>query len=205
MIIAIVNSKGGVTKTTTAVHLAYQLAQHGPTALVDSDPNRSSRAWAGRPGSIFPFKVITELELIGFQGKFQHIVTDTKARPELDDLDVLIRTAHLIIVPTSPSGDDLRVTATTAQSLKGMGSTKHRILLTKVPTHYQATDEADARDFLISKGIPMFDGRIRFYKAYDKAFIEGIPVFQVKRDRNAKLAWSDYEAVFREILAGKDL
>jgi len=200
MIIAIVNLKGGVAKTTTAVHFAYYLATVGATVLVDSDPNRSSIAWAGRAANPFPFKVITELELLGFQGQFQHIVTDTKARPERDDLQVLLNTVHLIVLPSSPSGDDLRVTANTARMLQELNSTKHKVLLTKVPTHGSATDEQDARAWLQSQEIPVFKGRIRYYKAYDKAFIAGIPVFQVKRDKNAKLAWADYQAVVREVI-----
>jgi chromosome partitioning protein len=199
MIIAIVNLKGGVAKTTTAVHFAYGLAARGATVLVDSDPNRSSLAWAGRASESAPFKVITELELLSFQGQFQHIVTDTKARPERDDLKVLLNTVHLIVLPTPPNGDDLRVTTNTARILQELGSTKHKVLLTKVPTHASASDEQDARALLSAQKIPTFKGRIRFYKAYDKAFISGIPVFQVKRDRNAKLAWADYQFVIKEV------
>lgn len=200
MIIAIVNLKGGVAKTTTAIHFAYYLSTLGGTVLVDSDPNRSSIAWAGRASNPFPFKVITELELLKFQGQFQHIVTDTKARPQRDDLQVLLNTADLIILPSSPSGDDLRVTANTARVLYELSSTKHKVLLTKVQTHASATDEQDAREWLQAMSVPVFKGRIRYYKAYDKAFIAGIPVFQVKRDKNAKLAWSDYQSVTKEVI-----
>lgn len=201
MIIAIVNSKGGVAKTTSAIHIAYQLSKVGSTGLIDADPNRSSRAWAGRSDSTFPFKVLTEIEMIGFQGQFQHIVTDTKARPEPEDLNALLNAANLIVLPSSPSGDDLRVTAETARVLQKLGSTKHRVLLTKVPTNYKSSDETDARSWLKAQDIPLFNGRIRFYKAYDKAFLEGIPVFQVRGDAKAKVAWSDYQAVFKEIVS----
>jgi len=199
MIIAIANLKGGVAKTTTAVHIACGLARIGATVLVDSDPNRSSLAWAGK-SSDAPFKVITEIELLKYQGKFKHIVTDTKARPEREDLKILLDTVNLIILPTPPNGDDLRVTVSTAKALAELGSTKHRVLLTKVPTHSGASDEQDARTWLESQNIPVFKGRIRFYKAYDKAFLAGVPVYEVKKDRNAKLAWSDYQAVIKEVM-----
>jgi len=201
MIIAIANLKGGVAKTTTAVHVAAGLSKTGATVLVDSDPNRSSVAWAGKPTSTAPFKVITELELLGFQGQFKHIVTDTKARPEKEDLKALLNTVHLIILPTPPNGDDLRVTAGTAKALSDLGSQKHKILLTKVPTNRGATDEQDARAWLGSQSIPVFEGRVRYYKAYDKAFLAGVPVYEVKKDRNAKLAWSDYQSVMKEIVS----
>lgn len=203
MIIAIVNLKGGVAKTTTAVHFACYLATKDTTALVDGDPNRSAIAWAGRANGSFGFKVITEMQLPRFVGQFRHIVTDTKARPEREDMQDLMETADLIILPTPPTGDDLRVTANTARVLQEIGSSKHMVLLTRVPTNHASTDEEDARDFLASQGISVFKGRIRHYKAYEKAFVAGVPVFQIKQDRNAKIAWSDYEVVIKEAINGQ--
>src|SRR5574340_42205 len=46
MIYAVVNTKGGVGKTTTAVHLATMLCSLGSTLLIDGDPQGSAASWA---------------------------------------------------------------------------------------------------------------------------------------------------------------
>ena len=46
MIYAVVNTKGGVGKTTTAVHLATMLSRLGETLLIDGDPQASAASWA---------------------------------------------------------------------------------------------------------------------------------------------------------------
>ncbi|MFX5302078.1 ParA family protein, partial [Acinetobacter baumannii] len=56
MILAVTGFKGGVGKTTTAVHLAAVLAEDAPTLLVDGDPNRSATGWHARGG--LPVKVV---------------------------------------------------------------------------------------------------------------------------------------------------
>ena len=45
MIYAVVNPKGGVGKTPTAVHLAPMLARTGETLLIDGDPQASAASW----------------------------------------------------------------------------------------------------------------------------------------------------------------
>jgi chromosome partitioning protein len=59
-IISLVNGKGGVGKTTSAVNLAATLSTtRRKVLLVDTDP-QASAAWWSQRGSGLPFDVVTE-------------------------------------------------------------------------------------------------------------------------------------------------
>jgi chromosome partitioning protein len=199
MIITIASLKGGVGKTTTAFHVAAYLQSLSDTVLVDGDPNRSAIAWAKQTASP-SFKVISEKQLPKYGSQFKHIVIDTQARPSNEDFADLVDTSDLLVLPSPPTFLDLQALAETIEVLTSIGSQKHKVLLTKVPTNTGSTDERDAREFLAEQSIPVFKGRIRFYKAYEKAALNGTPVNLVKGDRNAAIAWADYKNVIEEVL-----
>ena len=58
MIVTLASVKGGVGKSTCAIHIAAYLQAHAKTLLVDSDRIRSCVAWSKR-GKL-PFPVIDE-------------------------------------------------------------------------------------------------------------------------------------------------
>ncbi|NCR19934.1 MAG: ParA family protein [Microcystis aeruginosa LL13-03] len=57
-IITVTGYKGGVGKSTTAVHIATYFSDRGRTVLVDGDPNRTALGWAER-GRVDSFKLST--------------------------------------------------------------------------------------------------------------------------------------------------
>jgi chromosome partitioning protein len=87
VIFTVASFKGGVGKTVTAVHLAAYLRGLAPTVLVDGDPNRSATGWAKR-GEL-PFPVVDERQAVRFARDYEHVVVDTEARPDREDLEAL--------------------------------------------------------------------------------------------------------------------
>jgi chromosome partitioning protein len=199
--ITVAHYKGGVGKTTTAVHFAAFLQTLGPTLLIDGDPNRSATAWAKRCG--FPFKIVDEKEGAYQARNYQHVVIDTEARPGIADFEALAKGCDLLVIPTVPASLDTDALILTLEAARKAGLTidKYRVLLTKVPPPPEQ-DGPQLRAVLREQGIPVFDAEIPRLKSFERAAAAGVPVYEVKQDSQAKRAWEAYEAAGKEFSHG---
>lgn len=200
MIITIASFKGGVGKTTTAIHLAGYLSRKGSTLLVDGDPNRSCLDWAeaGSNDDALPFQTIDVMQLAKFAGRFDHTVIDTKARPDEKDLKLLATGCDLLVIPTTPDAMSLKATLKMLSAIQELEANQYKILLTMIPPP-PSHDGADAQKILTGNGLSVFKSKIRRYTAYKKAALHGTLVRDTK-DAYAKEAWSDYQKFGKEIL-----
>jgi len=203
MIVTIAQVKGGVGKTTTAIHIAAFMQTLGPTILADGDIVRASSKWAARSdGHGLRFPVVPIRQLTMHSSKFEHIVIDTEANPSDEDFKDAAKGCNLLIVPAEPETTATDGLSYTLAKLKEMKHDRYKVLLTKVPPPPQ-TEGAQLRASLKQAGIPLFKSEIPLLVAYRKASAEGVCVRDVKGDRNARRAWLAYERVGKEIVNGR--
>ena len=194
MYVTIASYKGGVGKSTTALHLAYYLAvtRSRRVVLVDQDPNRTCLDWAARSDKPPAFDVV-DLESDTDPANYDDVVIDTQARPGPDLLEALSGPGNFLVVP---SGVDALAIAALLKMIDGLTG-NYRVLLTQVPP---APSKAGVYARALLAGHPIFEACIRRYAAYEKASAYGLTVDQVRSlDRNAGLAWGDYKSVGGEL------
>jgi chromosome partitioning protein len=198
VIVSVASYKGGVGKTTTAIHLSCYLQQKAQTLLIDGDPNRSALEWARRGG--LPFKVIDANQTVRYSRdpQFKHVVLDTEAHPEADALSTIADNCDLLVLPSTPDAMALHALMLTVNALRSANVEHFRVLLTVVPP-LPNHDGADALEWLKREGVPVVSRGIRRFMAYQKAALAGVPVYDV-RDARATDAWTDYTQAAKEIV-----
>ena len=193
-IVTVTGYKGGVGKSTTAIHLATYLSERGQVVLVDGDANRTALSFAER--GALPFEVADQRSAMRVVSGADFVVIDTPARPASDDLEELARGCDLLILPTVPDVVSLEPMLAAAAALGDRVT--YRALITINPPHPSREGEL-MREDLREAGISVFDTLIPRTVAFAKAALSGKPVSSLD-DPRARAAWDAYRALGSEVM-----
>jgi chromosome partitioning protein len=205
MRIVVLSRKGGVGKSTTAIHLGGYLAGISEgggdgVLVVDTDPSRNALRWARR--GRLPFRVVGEDEVDAdptMAREARHLIVDMRGSPSAEEIDDAMRLAEVMVIPIMPSGLALDTLLQTRRDLRRLGrEDRYRVLLTAVPPWpYRRGPEARAQ--LEELGIPLFEAEVRRLEAFEAAADEGVLVRNLP-DRRAQKGWEDYARVGEELV-----
>jgi chromosome partitioning protein len=201
-VIAILNGKGGVGKTTTSINLAASFAEKKKVLLVDADVQGSASWWFSRSDSGMGFDLSQETNpkllssLRSIKG-YDLVIVDTPPALHSQALAAVVKNADYLVLPTPPAPMDLAALVDTVKEAVTPAGTPHRVLLTKVDTR-SLREAIEAQNTLLSLGIPACNAFIRIYKAHERAALDGVAITQW-RGKNAREAESDYRRVADEL------
>jgi chromosome partitioning protein len=154
-------------------------------------------SWQSRSPGKHKFEVIDGDDA---PGEFDHLVIDTPARTEPEDLLPLAKGSDLLLIPSSISIFSLEATIATLKAIPDLPKDKYAVVLTFLPPRGRKREQ-EAREALASAGVPVLAAGIQQRVIYQDAAIEGL-TFNHMRGESAKAAWAEVQALGKEIVKG---
>ena len=207
MVIVLANTKGGVGKSTLAVHLAIWLFDHGHSvALLDADRQRSSSVWLNEAEPKIttrtawaPDDCVTAVRQL--QQDHTFLIGDGQA--SLDDLGrTLLLMADLAVLPVTPSILDVRSVQQATGVLRyaqelNRGGPAGWLLMNRMRRRDVISREVTAA--MPALGMQICAAQIRDLQAFRDAAQQGTVV--TRMGRRAEHATADVEQAFNELLS----
>ncbi len=202
-ILSIVNGKGGVGKTTTAVNLAALLAEDGKhrVLLVDTDPQGSAALWVKR-GDGMGLTLATEtnpelLKRLREIKDFDIVVVDSPPRLDSVGLRLVAEASDYVVMPTPPAPLDMAALIDTIRTIIAPSKVPYRVLLTRVDPR-SLNEALSALTELRDSKVPGFNAFVRAYKTHERTVTDGLPIHRA-RGPNSSEAAADYRRVLDEV------
>ena len=179
------SSKGGVSKSTSAVVLGSQLAARGASVtIIDADPNHPVQAWAKRPGkpdtltvlsNVSEATIIDDIEAAAQTTAF--VIVDVEGSASMTVAYAISR-ADLVIIPVQGSQLDAAEAAKAIklirQQEKAFGRRiPYAVLLTRTSAAIKPRTLQHIRAELTEAGVPILTTQMHEREAFRAIFSFG--------------------------------
>lgn len=187
VVVGVVSQKGGVGKSTLARLVAREYASAGwNVKLADLDTAQgTSTSWQSRRlrSGVAPTFSVEQFQTVdqalGEAPRFDLMVFDGAPHGSAVTREIA-RAAHLVLLPTGLSIDDLEPTVLLANELVERNVPRERLALTLVRVGESALELAEAEDYVARAGYTLLGGAIPEKTAYRRASDRGRTVTETR-------------------------
>lgn len=211
-ILGIASPKGGVAKTTTAVHLAVLAARllSLRVLVVDCDPNRSAYDWLTRAGDAAGVDIAAatpdEVRRLRRAHRYDLVVVDLPGARESGAMRALLAAgddgatvADYVLVPSGPEVMDLRPVVRAVRAEVQPLGLPHALVLTRVPVEAVPRARERQAQLRAGSGLSVASTIVRRYVAVDEAVERSCTVMDIRgRHHYARRVEQDYAALGAE-------
>lgn len=205
MIISLLNQKGGVGKTTLAIHLAVALAKKKKRVLlVDADPQGSAMDWSANRESTTSLPVIglpkatLHKELPKMQSDYDFIIVDGSPRV-YDVARSALMASDIVLIPVQPSPYDVWAAKEIVDLLKDIKPFKENLKNAFVINRkiVNTAIGRDVKEALAEYDLPVLKSQISQRVGFAESAASGRTVLEIDPK---SLASKEINALVREIL-----
>lgn len=184
-VVTFANSKGGSGKTTSALILACELAEHATVCLIDADPRRPLTTWATLPGKPARLTVVTNSsektildEIDAASAKNQFVIVDLEGTASRLT-SYAISQSDLVVIPMKEQQQDALAAIDVIQELKrDMKAVRRTIPFAVLFTQTRVVAKSRTARFVsgqfkANEKTPVFETEIHDRDAYSAMFSVG--------------------------------
>lgn len=205
-IVAVVNQKGGVGKTTITVQLAATLSRRCRVLVVDVDPQQSSVWWADNALAGLPFDFAGRqhpnvlVRLRELHATYDLVLVDTPGSLEsTKPLETVLDAVDFAIVPLTPEPLAVEPTIRTITTLIEPRHVRHAVVLNRIDPRIPTQLPAWQALLDSTWGIPRFDTHVRQYKVHADAPVLGQVVTTLRDNRSTAGVIADVTRLGHEL------
>ena len=185
MILAFLNQKGGVGKSTLSTNAADYFHRRGDKLLlIDADPQGTTNDWAARRDDL-PFPVMQlardniAREILSHAANYDHVVIDGPPRAEALSRAVIIA-SDLVVLPIEASGASDWASQTTIRQIREAREYKDTLLSVFLASRIipNTVISRSIRDHVADYGIPLLKATVANRVPYAEALTMGKTIFE---------------------------